>query len=102
MYRRLDDNEDIQEFIGSFEAKAFLQYKNKEQIYASFGAGGGINGQDLKKGWQEYGFFTRPIIGTIRAYAQVFMGYGEFLSGYDRKIINDKYNTVVRAGIIIR
>lgn len=87
----VNDNKDIQDYIGSFECKVFLKLKGKEkkmvdyeELYASFGAGGGMNGFDFSKGWQEYGFMVRTLFSRVRPYVQVWHGYGESILDYNK------------------
>lgn len=87
---QIADNPSIQNYIGSFEWKVFLKLKGKpekvdyEELYAAFGTGGGMNGFDFSKGWQEYGFMVRTLFSRIRPYIQVWHGYGESLLDYNR------------------
>lgn len=102
MYAIADENEAIQDHIGSFEAKFFIRYKkNKEEIYARFGAGGGRHHFVLKEGWQEYGIMIRPFFTRIRPYLQLFHGYGESMIDYDVKNTGAFKGYSIRLGIIL-
>ena len=96
------DNPNIANYIGSFETKVFLKLRDPdlkidyEELYASFGAGGGMNGFDFSKGWQEYGLKIRLLFSRIRPYLQVWNGYGENILDY-----NQRSEMKIRAGIIL-
>lgn len=104
--KNLDEtNSDVQDYIGSWEAMLFIKYKafdgkiGKGELYAKVGPGGGINGYNFKKGWQEYGIIFPSFLPNVRAYIQIFHGYGEFLFDYNVK--NDtRHGTAIRIGLI--
>ncbi len=102
-----ETNRNIQDYIGSSEAMVFIKYKEvdgkigKGELYAKVGAGGGINGYNFKKGWQEYGIIFPSFLPNLRAYIQIFHGYGEFMFDYNVK--NDtRVGTAMRIGLISR
>jgi len=109
-------NDDIQDYISSYETKLFFRIKgkegkvNKEEIYFSFGPGGGAHAFNFKKGWLEAGFKSRAILTRVRGYLQVWRGYAESLRYYDYRPGNypeqdpaDSIikNTAIRVGIIL-
>lgn len=97
---RATENPDIQDYIGSFETKFFIKLKGEEdnvdyeELYASFGAGGGINGGDISKGWQEYGLKIRPVLSRVRPYIQYWTGYAESMLTYNKR------SSALRIGLI--
>lgn len=99
----LFENPDIQDYMGSFEAKLFLKVRgiedgkrvDYEEYYIAFGTGGGKNGLDFSKGWQEAGVKIRSFFSRVRPYVQLYNGYNETLLHYNRKS-----EFVVRAGLI--
>ncbi|MBN2444790.1 MAG: phospholipase A [Spirochaetales bacterium] len=88
------DNPDIQDYIGSFIARPFIIYYNKElddtlELYGEFGAGGGANGLDFTNGgFLEIGFKSYKLFSRFRLYAQYYQGYFESILNYDRSAEN--------------
>lgn len=95
-------NYDIERYVGSWEHKLFLKLNMKgswfdrEEIYVRYGAGGGRNGFDFRRGWQEWGLKIRiPILELQpRLFLQIWNGYGETLVYYNRRA------TYTRIGIV--
>ncbi len=103
-----DENPDIMNYIGSYEAMVFLRIldddkRELEEIYCRFASGGGFFGFDFTKGYQEIGVKTRPIIARIRPYVQFYHGYDQSILSYDEMSYNSLYNQdfSVRIGIIV-
>lgn len=107
-------NRDIQQYIGSWEAIVFFKHLKTfdklgfGEVYVRFGAGGGPNGFNFYKGWQEYGIIFPSLLLQIRPYVQVFHGYGEFLLDYNVKRTNTwggtflhGTGTAIRIGVIL-
>jgi len=110
-----NNNRDIQQYIGSWEAMVFFKHERNDgrpgliELYARFGAGGGPNGFNFYKGWQEYGIIFPSLFVRVMPYIQVFHGYGEFLLDYNVKRANTwdgtflhGTGTAIRVGLIMR
>jgi phospholipase A1/A2 len=108
------NNRNIQNYIGSWEAIVFFKHLKTidrlgyGELYVRFGAGGGPNGFNFYKGWQEYGIIFPSILARIRPYIQAFHGYGEFLLDYNVKRTNTwggtllhGTGTAIRIGVIL-
>jgi phospholipase A1/A2 len=86
-----DQNRNIQQYIGSWEAMVFFKYMKSGdkvewgEVYVRFGAGGGPNGFNFAKGWQEYGIIFPTLLSRVRPYIQLFHGYGQYLMDYNVK-----------------
>lgn len=108
-----EENRDIQQYIGSWEAMVFLKHRRGEnpgfiELYARFGAGGGPGGFNFYKGWQEYSVVFPSLFTRVQPYIQVFHGYGEFMLDYNVKRTESwdgtflhGTGTAIRAGVII-
>ncbi|WP_199610211.1 phospholipase A [Flocculibacter collagenilyticus] len=73
---RGDDNPDINEFLGYYEAELAYKWHDLE-FHSLFRSNFASH-----KGAVQLGF-TFPLVGTLRGYAQYFSGYGESLIDYN-------------------
>ena len=72
-----DDNPDILDYMGHGQATAV--YRWRENTFTLMGRGNLSTG----KGAAQFAWTSRPLLGPMRAYFQVFSGYGESLIDYD-------------------
>lgn len=72
-----DDNPDITDFYGYSELNTFYRWQDNT---FSLMARGNL---DTGKGAVRLGWFSRPLIGPLRGYVQVFSGYGESMIDYN-------------------
>jgi len=72
-----DDNPDITDYYGYTEFNAL--YRWREQTFALMARGNLSTG----KGAAQFGWTSRPLLGPLRGYVQVFSGYGESMIDYD-------------------
>jgi phospholipase A1 len=84
-----DDNPDITDYYGYGEISAL--YRWRANSFAASVRGNVSTG----KGALQVGWFSRPLLGPIRAYVQVFTGYGESMIDYNWR------QTTVGAGIAL-
>jgi phospholipase A1 len=84
-----DDNPGITDYYGYGQLTAF--YRWRDSSFSLMGRGN----WNSNKGAVEASYVSRPLIGPLRGYLQVFSGYGETMIDYDWK------QTVVGAGIAI-
>ena len=72
-----DDNPDIVDYYGHGEITGI--YKWRDNSFALMGRGNLATG----KGAAQFTWATRPLLGPLRGYLQVFTGYGESMIDYD-------------------
>lgn len=72
-----DDNPDITDYYGHTELNALYRWGGNS---LAFMARGNI---DTGKGAAQLGWFSRPLVGPLRGYVQVFSGYGESMIDYN-------------------
>lgn len=72
-----DDNPDIVDYYGHGEINAF--YKWRENRFNLMARGNLSTG----KGAAQFTWASRPLLGPMRGYLQVFTGYGESMIDYD-------------------
>jgi phospholipase A1 len=72
-----DDNPDITDYYGYTELNAL--YRRGEQSFSLMARGNFATG----KGAAQFGWTSRPLLGPLRGYVQVFSGYGESMIDYD-------------------
>jgi len=84
-----DDNPDITDYLGYGELTAL--YRWRRHTFKLMGRGNLSTG----KGAAELTWSSRPLLGPLRLYAQVFTGYGESLIDYNWR------QTTIGAGIAL-
>lgn len=84
-----DDNPDITDYYGYAELNALYRWRGNS--FTLMGRGNVSTG----KGAVQLGWFSRPILGPLRGYVQVFSGYGESMIDYNWN------QTTVGAGIAL-
>jgi phospholipase A1 len=72
-----DDNPGITDYYGNAEINAL--YKWRGNTFTLMGRGNPSSG----KGAAQFTWSTRPLLGPLRGYVQLFTGYGESLIDYD-------------------
>jgi phospholipase A1 len=72
-----DDNPDITDYYGYTEFHAL--YRWREQTFTLMARGNLSTG----KGAAQFGWTSRPLLGPMRGYVQLFTGYGESMIDYD-------------------
>jgi phospholipase A1 len=72
-----DDNPDIIDYMGHGQATAL--YRWRDNTFTLMGRGN----LDTGKGAAQFAWASRPILGPMRVYFQLFSGYGESLIDYD-------------------
>jgi phospholipase A1 len=72
-----DDNPDIVDYYGHGEITGI--YKWRDNSFTLMGRGNPSTG----KGAAQFTWATRPLLGPLRGYLQVFTGYGESMIDYD-------------------
>jgi phospholipase A1/A2 len=72
-----DDNPDILDYYGHGEITGI--YKWRDNSFTLMGRGNPSTG----KGAAQFTWASRPILGPLRGYLQVFSGYGESMIDYD-------------------
>ena len=72
-----DDNPDIVDYYGHGEITGI--YKWRDNSFTLMGRGN----LDTGKGAAQFTWATRPLLGPMRGYLQVFTGYGESMIDYD-------------------
>ena len=72
-----DDNPDIVDYYGHGEITGI--YKWRDNSFTLMGRGNLSTG----KGAAQFTWATRPLLGPLRGYLQVFTGYGESMIDYD-------------------
>jgi phospholipase A1 len=72
-----DDNPDIVDYYGHGEITGIYKWRNNS--FALMGRGN----LDTGKGAAQFTWATRPLLGPLRGYLQVFTGYGESMIDYD-------------------
>jgi phospholipase A1 len=72
-----DDNPDITDYYGYTEFNALYRWRRNS---FSLMARGNVS---TGKGAVQLGWFSRPILGPLRGYIQVFSGYGESMIDYN-------------------
>jgi len=72
-----DDNPDITDYYGYTEFNAL--YRWRDQTFTLMARGNLSTG----KGAAQFGWTSRPLLGPIRGYVQLFSGYGESMIDYD-------------------
>ncbi|QBC42268.1 phospholipase A [Iodobacter fluviatilis] len=74
-----DDNPDIVDYLGHGKLSAVYRWQGNSftgELRGNLSTGKGA----IKAGW-----FTPPVIGPLRAYVQIFSGYGESMIDYNWK-----------------
>jgi phospholipase A1/A2 len=84
-----DDNPDITDYYGHGQLRAFYRWNDHTITLMTRG------NWNTGKGAVEASFLSRPLIGPLRVYLQLFHGYGESMIDYDWN------QTVVGAGVAI-
>jgi phospholipase A1/A2 len=84
-----DDNPDITDYLGHGQLRAFYRWNDRTITLMTRG------NWNTGKGAVEASFVSRPLIGPLRVYLQLFHGYGETMIDYDWN------QTVVGAGVAI-
>ncbi len=77
VFDNTDDNPDITDYYGYGQLTAF--YQHGENRFTLWGRGNIREG----KGAVEATWSSRPILGPLRAYVQIFHGYGESMIDYN-------------------
>jgi phospholipase A1 len=72
-----DDNPDIMDYMGHGQVTALYRWQGNS--FALMGRGNLSTG----KGAGQFSWTSRPILGPMRAYVQLFSGYGESMIDYD-------------------
>jgi phospholipase A1 len=72
-----DDNPDITDYLGYGQVTALYRYG--EDTFTLMGRGNLATG----KGAAQFTWASRPVLGPMRVYFQLFSGYGESLIDYD-------------------
>jgi len=72
-----DDNPDITDYYGYTELNALYRWRGNS--FTLMGRGNVSTG----KGAAQLAWFSRPILGPLRGYLQVFSGYGESMIDYN-------------------
>ncbi len=72
-----DDNPDITDYYGHTELNALYRWRGNSLALMTRG------NLDTGKGAVQAGWFSRPLIGPLRGYVQVFSGYGESMIDYN-------------------
>lgn len=72
-----DDNPDITDYYGHTELNASYRWRGNSVALMVRG------NVDTGKGAVQLGWFSRPVIGPLRGYVQVFSGYGESMIDYN-------------------
>jgi phospholipase A1 len=72
-----DDNPDIMDYMGHGQVTALYRWQGNS--FALMGRGNLSTG----KGAAQFSWTSRPILGPMRAYVQLFSGYGESMIDYD-------------------
>jgi phospholipase A1 len=72
-----EDNPDIEDFYGHGEITG--SYKWRDNSFTLMGRGN----WDTGKGAAQFTWASRPLLGPLRGYLQVFTGYGESMIDYD-------------------
>jgi phospholipase A1 len=72
-----DDNPDITDYLGHGQITAL--YRWHDNTFTLMGRGNVSTG----KGAAQFSWMSRPLLGPMRAYFQVFSGYGESMIDYD-------------------
>jgi len=72
-----DDNPDIMDYMGHGQVTALYRWQGNS--FALMGRGNLSTG----KGAAQLSWTSRPILGPMRAYVQLFSGYGESMIDYD-------------------
>jgi phospholipase A1 len=72
-----DDNPDIVDYYGNAEINAL--YKWRGSTFTLMGRGNPSTG----KGAAQFTWSSKPLIGPLRGYVQLFTGYGESMIDYD-------------------
>jgi phospholipase A1 len=72
-----DDNPDITDYLGYGQVTALYRYG--EDTFTLMGRGNLAAG----KGAAQFTWASRPVLGPMRVYFQLFSGYGESLIDYD-------------------
>jgi len=72
-----DDNPDITDYLGYGQVTAL--YRRGENTFTLLGRGNLNTG----KGAAQFSWTSRPVLGPMRVYFQLFSGYGESLIDYD-------------------
>jgi len=84
-----DDNPDITDYYGYGQVRAF--YSWRDRTFTLMGRGNPKRG----KGAVQLSYVSRPLMGPLRGYLQLFHGYGETMIDYNWN------QTVVGAGVAI-
>lgn len=72
-----DENPNIEDYYGYGELTAY--YKWRENSFSLMGRGNPSTG----KGAAQFTWATRPLLGPLRGYLQIFTGYGESMIDYN-------------------
>ncbi len=88
-----DDNPDIVDYYGHGEITGIYKWHNNSFTLMARG------NLDTGKGAAQFTWATRPVLGPLRGYLQVFTGYGESMIDYDWRqttvglgvTLNDKF-----------
>ena len=72
-----DDNPDIMDYMGHAQATALYRWDGNS--FALMARGNLTTG----KGAAQFSWTSRPLLGPLRGYVQLFSGYGETLIDYD-------------------
>jgi phospholipase A1 len=72
-----DDNPDITDYYGHGELNALYRWRGNSLALMARG------NLDTGKGAVQLGWFSRPVLGPLRGYVQVFSGYGESMIDYN-------------------
>jgi phospholipase A1 len=72
-----DDNPDIMDYMGHGQVTGLYRWRGNS--FALMGRGNLSTG----KGAAQFSWTSRPILGPLRAYFQLFSGYGESMIDYD-------------------
>jgi phospholipase A1 len=72
-----DDNPDITDYYGHGEITGIYHWRDNKLALMARG------NLDTGKGAAQFTWATRPLLGPLRGYVQVFTGYGESLIDYD-------------------
>ena len=97
----LSDNPDIENYTSNFEFRFTIGYKDMpiffipHKIVISAGPGGGKNQFDFEKGWQQADIYFGKLIGDVRAYVQVWNGYGQSVLDYNQSSFSAHFGIAI-------
>ncbi len=85
------DNPDIEDYTSNFEFQIIANLDIPLfplKIALSGGPGGGRNGFDFTRGWQQLDVYFLKLAGNLRPYLQIWNGYGQSIEDYNESDFN--------------